>query len=938
VKTRFFAVLIIMALAAALPSTAAAQLNQTGTLAGTVTDSDKLPLPGATVTIKSPVIIVPQMDAITGPKGNYRFLSLPPGLYEVAFSLDGMDTLVRKDIRISVAQTTTIDAVLEPSTLSETVVVVGESPTIDVKSTTKATNLDRTFIAALPTARNLDAYFNMAPGVTAERNPNGLMSSASGSGVRDNSYNLDGVNMTAPDVGTQQFQFGTDIIDEILIQSGGMPAEFGDAMGASINIVTRSGGNRLSGSASVYYNTLKLQSNNTAGTPLEGAKSGYQYVLEPGIALGGPIAKERLWFFTNLSLNSRSRLIPGFPYDQPAQVPAKETRYYPYVKLTFQPSQAHRFSASYNYSDYLQDNAGANRFATESTTVKWTAPTHILNLQWTATFSPTMFADFKVGYYVNNQELRSKEDLPLIVEQTTAQQSGSYVGTDLYTAGRFQTNANLTYFADSLAGSHEFKGGVEFQAIDSTQSFTPNVDPRNGMSQIITRRGTPRYGVVMAPSANKVAGTNIHAYLQDSWKPAKRLTLNPGLRLTYQSGRFPPQNESEGPQDFLGVSFNRSVTRTINAFNRTALAPRLGVIFDLTGDRKTLLKASYSRYLQSNIIAYYASANPNGSFSYVQALAPDWTPVPGAYLNASFPIPAKAGYDGAGIKTPYTDEFAVAVERELFPDWVLSARYTRKADRKLIEDVDANQLDIDRLAADGALVWTNWTQVPFTDPYDGQERFFWSMNAILPPDSYLMNPPGAERDFKGVELTLNKRYSRGWSLMASYVWQDAVGLISTSWGGSTANSGLFDNPNSHINQYGHASLSPRSQVKVLGMVAGPWGINVSGFFRYFTGQRYTRTLHSSDMGVTLAQGNETINAEKRGSRELPSQVILDLRLEKLFRLGGTKVAFFADCFNLFNGNKATSVHTRSGSPVYVFGQMTAIQDPRAVRLGFRFEF
>ena len=181
-KTRFFAVLIIMALAAALPSTAAAQLNQTGTLAGTVTDSDKLPLPGATVTIKSPVIIVPQMDAITGPKGNYRFLSLPPGLYEVAFSLDGMDTLVRKDIRISVAQTTTIDAVLEPSTLSETVVVVGESPTIDVKSTTKATNLDRTFIAALPTARNLDAYFNMAPGVTAERNPNGLMSSASGSG------------------------------------------------------------------------------------------------------------------------------------------------------------------------------------------------------------------------------------------------------------------------------------------------------------------------------------------------------------------------------------------------------------------------------------------------------------------------------------------------------------------------------------------------------------------------------------------------------------------------------------------------------------------------------------------------------------------------------------------------------------------------------------
>ena len=184
--------------------------------------------------------------------------------------------------QVGVGQTTTIDAVLEQKTLSESIVVIGQAPTIDQKSTTGSTNLDQVFLASVPATRNLDSFFNMAPGVVAEQNnTNGLMSSANGSAVRDNTFNLDGVNMTAPDVGTQQVEFGVDIIEEISIQSGGLPAEYGDASGASVNVVTRSGGNRLSGAASVYYNSEHLQSNNTAGTALEGTTSGYRYIFEP---------------------------------------------------------------------------------------------------------------------------------------------------------------------------------------------------------------------------------------------------------------------------------------------------------------------------------------------------------------------------------------------------------------------------------------------------------------------------------------------------------------------------------------------------------------------------------------------------------------------------------------------------------------------------------
>ena len=317
-----------------------AQFGQTGALNGTVKDPEGAPLPGVGVTIKSPSIVLPSMSTITNQQGIYRFPSLSPGTYEITYELQGMNTLVRKGIIISAGQTVTINVSLEPKKLEESIVVTGQSPTVDVQSTTRTTNLDKDFIASIPSVRALDSYFNMTPGVVAEtNNPNGPMSSAQGSGVRDNSFNLDGVNITSEDVGTQRIEIGMDIMEELSVQSGGLPAEYGDTMGTLVNIVTKSGGNTFSGSASFYYNSEKLQTNNTKGTPLEGRLSGYKYIYEPGVTLGGPIVKDRLWFFTNLSFSKRAINIAGFPYDKPQTVPALETRPYPYIKFTFQPSQ-----------------------------------------------------------------------------------------------------------------------------------------------------------------------------------------------------------------------------------------------------------------------------------------------------------------------------------------------------------------------------------------------------------------------------------------------------------------------------------------------------------------------------------------------------------------------------------------------------------------------
>jgi len=890
------------------------------------------------VTIKSPAIVLPEMTSVTSANGIYRFPSLPPGLYEITFVLEGMNTLVRRDIRVRVNQVTTINVTMELKALEESVVVVGETPMIDVKSSQKSYNLDQEFIANIPSPRNIDAYFNMTPGIVAEPQEWGLQSSSHGSSVRDNAFNMDGVNVNNPAVGSMMIDVGMDVMDELSVQTGGLPAEFGDAMGSIVNIVTRSGGNTLSGAAYIFYSHESLQSTNTMGTPLEGEESGFRYAVEPGLTLGGPLAKDKLWFFTNLSFNKSERNVPGYPYDQEEAVPTDQFKPYPYIKLTYQPNQQNKFSLAYQYSDFRQDHQFTSQFDTVDTSRLWRQPTHFITAQWTRFFSNSFFMNFKVGYWQVKIDQLSKKEEPGFRDLATGLNSGAAGLSSNFYDYRIVANTDATYFVDDWGGSHEFKVGAEYQYVRDGWQMTPHVDPKNDMSTINTYFGFPVFGVHIGTLDNKQDIHTVNVFAQDSWRVGTRLTLNLGLRFSHQRGVIPPQNQDEGPQDFLGIPFNRSVTESFTPIKLNSLAPRLGLVFDITGDGKTLLKASYSRYVQPLRVEYFQRSNPNNFFVYGQALFPDATPIPGAYLFADIPSAAAVGYSDHNLTYPRTDEIVVGIERELFTDWSLGARYIRKRDRKLMEDVNANQLDVDKLMDQGELVWTNWVQVPFTDPHDNQQKYFWSQKGIVPNDFYILNPPGADRDYDGFEVFLNKRFSKNWSLMASYVWQHSRGLLGTDWGGSYSYSPLYNDPNSHINAVGRFPLERRNQVKFQGMWRGPWGINISGFFRWFTGSTYTRDVSSADLGVPLSQGNTIIFAEGRGSRNLPALVILDFRLEKMFQFSKYSIGIFADAFNLFNANSATDVITTSSSPVLTFEEMIQIQDPRTIRLGFRFQF
>ncbi|HLP59137.1 MAG TPA: hypothetical protein VK186_09915, partial [Candidatus Deferrimicrobium sp.] len=363
-------------------------------------------------------------------------------------------------------------------------------------------------------------------------------------------------------------------------------------------------------------------------------------------------------------------------------------------------------------------------------------------------------------------------------------------------------------------------------------------------------------------------------------------------------------------------------------------------IYDLFSNGSTLLKVSFSRYYMANISQFFDFINPNSQMGY-QALYPnaDWS-APLENIVSVWGAPTQLGWKNHKVQAPYMDELTVGVERELFTDWSVGLRYIKKWDRKLIEDASIYELDMDALMDEGKLIWTNWEKVTYneTGAYAGNTVTFWNQLEVYPSDTALVNPPGAKRDYDGVEFTLNKRYSNGWQLNLSYVWQNSRGLVGTDFNESWGYTSYFDNPNVHENAFGRFLLERRHQLKLTGMVKGPWGINFGTYFRYLSGQRYTRTVRSSYYGINLNQGATTVLAEKRGSRGLPAELILDLKVEKAFQLGSINIRAFVDIFNVFNDNKALSVETMSNHPTLIFENMVTIQDPRIFRLGAKIEF
>lgn len=918
------------------------QAGQTGKIMGTVTDPDGVELAGVTVILKSPALILPQMTTVTNALGIYRFFNLNPGTYQITFMLEGMmDTIVRDGIIVNVNATARIDVKMQQKTITEQIVVQGLTPTVDSQSTTKTANIDSDMLFSIPSARNIADYFNMTPGVFDD--------TAFGSSERDNAYQVDGVILNDPVIGTQGVFLNTDIMEEMSVQTGGISAEFGGASGAVINVITKSGGNKFAGSASVFYNHESFQSDNTKGTALEGSSAGDKFRFEPTLTLGGPVVKDKIWFFGSMSMVKRALLTAGYPYDKEEEVPDTTTQYFPYIKFTFQPNQQNKFVLSYQYTDRIRDNRGASVYKTEEQTWDQKSPNHVVNAQWSKTFGSNVYSNLKAAIvkggfntYAHNATAYSYDyvsGLYGVYEKGTGSERRNV-------RDRAQFNADATAFVDNFIGIHEFKAGAEYMIGYNEWSLIYLGDSAadGAVNMCRTYYYGPYYAVWRLPLDQKQKTYKLSAFLQDNWNVTKNITLTLGLRYEGQRGTIPPQNEDEAPFYFLpqfyGDRFyvDRRVLETMEVVNWKTLSPRVGLIYDIFSNGKTLFKATWGKIYGELDIQWYNGLNPNSQGIYYGP----WDPANPAEVivpwGAVVAQPNKLGYGDYDFKSPHTEEYTVGIEHELFENWSVSARYIKKFGRNLIEDVNANALDMDALMND-QLVWKNYEQVYATDPFDGGQVEFWNkLDTSIVNDFYSVNPPPAEREYTGFEFILNKRFSQGYALMASYVYSKTVGLISTEFNATTGLRSFFNEPNAHVNAIGRLPGERRHQFKIVGTVKGPWGINLSTNMQFFSGRRYTRSVSSADLGLSLNQGGEINFAETRGSRGYPSLAILDFKLEKVFTIGPVRLSIFGDVFNALNQGKATEVWTRSSGGSFDFEEMTEINAPRIFRLGAKIDF
>lgn len=413
----------------------------------------------------------------------------------------------------------------------------------------------------------------------------------------------------------------------------------------------------------------------------------------------------------------------------------------------------------------------------------------------------------------------------------------------------------------------------------------------------------------------------------------------------------------------------------------TTLSPRIGLVYDLFGNGKTALKASFSRYYEpiwsakynaSNIMSggamnwYWYDLNKNGYMDLPIPGGEYGSPAKSKYLDPNGDQYRLTSYDVQnpnykyyidGLKAPYMNEFIVGAEHELIKDFKLGLQLIYKVNKNIVEDVDKNNgYDPNAVDDQGRPIWIPYD---FVDPgWDGewgtdddQNMTVYGLAPYAPTRTWQgMNPPEAKREYRAIVLTFDKRMSRGWQLQGSILYSAFKGNAAPTYGATEGESSLFDNPNVMINSYGRVAFDRPLQIKIMGSVMLPVDIILTAYFRHLSGAPWGRTIarvYFPDY-IDTQDSYASVAAEPRGTRRNIPYTMLDMRVEKTFTFGEHgKLSFYIDAFNL--GARSGINVSRNPNP-YIwpdqqrieldsdYGLITSCYGVRSFRLGAKFSF
>jgi hypothetical protein len=986
--------LVLLAALGAAPF-AVAQAPSTGTAIVVVEASDGSRLPGATVTAVAGDVTT-RRTAVTDSQGEALLVNLAPSaVYSITTELQGFNTTKNEKVLVRSGQTTTLRVSLSVSSQAEEIIVTADSPVVDTTSAVVGTDITLDLTESLPTGRTYQSYLQLVPGVM----PSDTGNPASKSGLNysdiagdvgqssDNFYYIEGNNETDPVTGTIRANHNTEIIQEQKVMTGGIPAEFVGTPGLVSNAILKSGSNTYHGSLNYFTQNDGLVGENEHGG---GAKFS---TWESAATLGGPLVKDRAWFFGSFRRIVREDDVLTLDTNQFLRSVRNEQDQ-AYLKGTWAPSQNDTLTATY-LSDPTDISGRRERDITNARDRSRKQGGGRYSVNYSRLLGAAIV---DLGYNKHNGEVSDfsviRESANTVIFRRTDvrtladEQLGGF-GSDLIDQRDTETYRGALQWNK---GRHTFKAGVEYLQNDSFRNSLTLGDTKstysslsNGLSGLsalgVTTAGLS--GVVFNPTnasdfngfINTVNGLPNRAAFYTAFDTNRDGTISQselGNALIYNSTAGNPHGRinysrtfqsADGPQDLgskglsfflqdearfgrltanVGVRAERfkhfnTLGENIYTFD-TTFAPRVALVFDVTGSGRQKATAYFGRYydpIRNNMTQFAGSHSGRTREEQVFALG-QWVTYRvrgGASLDAIF---------APETKTPYTDDLQFGYQADLGHGFDVYALYTKRWTRDILEDYDPS-LYSDPSVYPGPVDHPDSLFLPYT-------HFGFPASGLPGVANFFIGTlEGGARDYQGVEFTLRRRHRNNWQALASYTYSDAKGNTNSDSNADFQGDVLFLDPRAP-NQYGPQPGSIKHIFKVAGSYQFDFGIQLGAFYRWYSGTLASRTFRASGRNLPIevpaTEAFEFAGIVDRwiapntvGALTNPSYGLLDLRVEYNRRFGAVTGELFLDVFNVFDNQEATRLQDLvAGTGGIAFGQGLTFSDPRRAFLGARVSF
>ena len=873
-----------------LVAAATALAGTTGSLAGRVIDDAGSALPGASVTISSPALIGGARTEAAGADGSFGFPAIAPGVYTVKVELSGFAAQELTEVQVRLDRTTTLEVTLALAKFADEVQVIAESPVVDRTQVSASQTYTSDYMqqSAIGSAnRTYQAVISQTAGVAGEN----VLGSTSG----DNAYFIDGLDTTDPVAAGAGTNLNFDVIQEISFQIGGFEAEYGRATGGVVNLITKSGGNELSGTLDIRYRDDSFyEEGDHFDTDAQDAS-----FLKPSLTLGGPVLRDRLWFFVGYERPSEESTPAG------AQTTTDTERQNWLGKLTWQVNPSWRLVAKTSGNPGTIDNGNSSPIVEPEAAYGVETDTTVYQVEVLGTLTPDLLWSFQVGANTQQVDLFPQSgDLETIghMDLVTGVFSKNYFNAQYSDRDRTEVKTSLTYFADDWGGSHELKAGVEYDDTHFTfHSFLP------GGFLYADAVGTPYVLMqVVDQGVQEYPGTILGAYAQDAWRPHPNVTLKLGLR--WDSSTFDSPDGSE----FASLDL---------------VQPRIGVAWDVAGDGKTIVRGTYGRFMHPSALTLPTPARGVGVLGQYVSCSAFVAPRPicdavaaslgtividdpgGDYPGEGWmltqPYSPLANQAADGLAPTYVDTFIVGAEREIARRTSVELQYVAKDTNDLFDNT-----------CNG-----NWPGPP----------------AAGAPCSYyiIANLPELKREYRGVIARVESRATDWLHVLGSYTYSTSKGSIEYT---QASNDDFDYYPWHYDNRYGYLSDHREHRVKLNGYVQLPYDFTIGAGAYWESAFHWTpTTTFTGDPGVPLPYG--VIFTEPRGSREANSSYQVDLQIAKGFKVGAVRMQLIGTVLNLLDSERPIQVcESVTGCGAAATGAPMNWQQPRHYEVGLRLEF